>query len=299
MAQWSSRKGRQEHRNMIPSLTTLSAHTTGSRQWSCYHQRDMDSHCSLILRLLLWHFPIESSDLVLALIQGKMYWPAGSHPKDHRGESRRPAVCRDRRFPQDKAHPHMKWLSTRDRRVLLHYWHGRHKCNLLCISALVSDLFEVLLLLDFGKLLLQLLGLIILATDSTTHKIKFPLAYQRRDRVFDIVCCSLYSEFHTTMCINPMNSLWSGWSSHQSMGRWCFQMESRMLWFLRLEDLQVLSIGHRESDHMVLLHSHKDKLGRPYRSQTQPLPLGCTRESRQWSYLDQIGMDIGCSWFPH
>ena len=32
MAQESSRKDRQEHQNMIQSLTTLSAHTRGSKQ---------------------------------------------------------------------------------------------------------------------------------------------------------------------------------------------------------------------------------------------------------------------------
>ena len=32
MAQGSSRKGRPEHRNMIQNLTTLSAHTRGSKQ---------------------------------------------------------------------------------------------------------------------------------------------------------------------------------------------------------------------------------------------------------------------------
>ena len=80
---------------MTQSLTRLSAHTRGSMQCSCFHRRDMDSHCSLFLRLLPWHFPIERIDLVRELSQGKMYWLAGSHPTDHREESQKPAVCRD------------------------------------------------------------------------------------------------------------------------------------------------------------------------------------------------------------
>ena len=154
-AQWSSRKGRQEHRNMIQSLTILSAHTRGSRLWSCYHRKDMDSHCSLFLRWLLWHFLTENPDLVMVLNRGKMYWLAGSHPTENREESPMPAVCRDSHFPQGKAHPHMKWWSTRGHRVLWSYCYGLHIYNLLCKSVLVSDLSRVWLLLDFVKLLLQ------------------------------------------------------------------------------------------------------------------------------------------------
>ena len=87
--------------------------------------------------------------------------------------------------------------------------------------------------------------------------------------------------------------------SHPDRDRWHF-LEAAWCWrFQHFSNSLPHSRGHREFHHMVLLHSHMDKLVHQCRSPTQQPPLVYTRESKQWSYLGQKGRDIHCSWFPH